>query len=149
MVLVMAGCCPKIIPSESVNVRDSIRVEVVETIREVEIRIPHPVEREVNMTPDTTSTLQTSLARSVAELRDGLLYHMLENRQDTTPSTMIPVKDTKEIIYRDREVEKVIPYPVPTPLTKWQKFRMDVGGWAIGAICLLLCVFALKKFVFK
>lgn len=27
-----------------------------------------------------------------------------------------------------------VPYPVPTPLTSWQKFKQDVGGIAIGVL---------------
>lgn len=31
-----------------------------------------------------------------------------------------------------------VPVPVEKKLTKWQKFKMDVGGWAIGAMSAVL-----------
>ena len=31
-----------------------------------------------------------------------------------------------------------VPVPVEKKLTKWQKFKMDVGGWAIGALSAVL-----------
>ena len=39
-------------------------------------------------------------------------------------------------IYVDRKVE--VPYPVEMELSKWEKVKMDVGGWAIGLLSGLL-----------
>lgn len=42
-----------------------------------------------------------------------------------------------------------MPYPVEKPLTKWQQTKMDLGGIAIGAIVVVLCiavVWLIRKF---
>lgn len=46
-----------------------------------------------------------------------------------------------------------VPVPVEKKLTRWQKFKMDVGGWAIGAMSTVLLgvigyivVWLLKKY---
>lgn len=40
--------------------------------------------------------------------------------------------------------EKKVPYPVEKELTRWQQFRLDVGGWAIGIICIGILVFVIR-----
>ena len=146
--LILSSCCKKIYQPmiELTTQKDSVRIEYKEVIREVPIEIPIPIEKLVNVTPsDTTSILQTSLAKSTAELKDGLLWHTLENRQDNKPEVIIPVKDTQRDSVSTITVEKRIPYPVPAVLTKWQKFRMDVGGWFMGATLLLVVFFIIRK----
>lgn len=44
--------------------------------------------------------------------------------------------------------EEKVPYPVEKELTRWQQFRLDVGGWAIGIICIGLLVFVIR-FIIK
>ena len=54
-------------------------------------------------------------------------------------------------LYRDRLVHDTlyvtrtdsvqVPYPVEKSLTKWQQFKMRVGGWAVGLVALsALCI---------
>lgn len=37
-----------------------------------------------------------------------------------------------------------VPYPVEKPLTKWQRWKMDLGGWAMGAAAVLAILVVLK-----
>lgn len=37
-----------------------------------------------------------------------------------------------------------VPYPVAKPLTKWQRWKMDAGGWAMGAVAVLVILFVVK-----
>lgn len=37
-----------------------------------------------------------------------------------------------------------VPYPVEKPLTKWQRWKMDFGGWAMGVAALLVILVILK-----
>ena len=37
-----------------------------------------------------------------------------------------------------------VPYPVEKPLTKWQRWKMDLGGWAMGAAAVLIVLVILK-----
>lgn len=103
------------------------------------ILVPLPPERVVITTPDTSSTLRTSVAESHAAIRGGLLHHELRNLDVPLPvpvQTKVITRDS--IVYREREVPK--PYPVevevPAPLTWWQHLRLWLGN--IMLIALLL-----------
>ena len=37
-----------------------------------------------------------------------------------------------------------VPYPVVKPLTKWQRLKMDLGGWAMGVAAVLVILVILK-----
>lgn len=37
-----------------------------------------------------------------------------------------------------------VPYPVEKPLTKWQRWKMDMGGWAMGAVAVLIILVIIK-----
>lgn len=39
-----------------------------------------------------------------------------------------------------------VPYPVEKPLTKWQQWKMDAGGWAMGVVAVLVILFVLRLF---
>ena len=58
--------------------------------------------------------------------------------------------------YRDRYVRDTayvavvdsvaVPYPVPAQLTRWQKFKQDLGGFAFGALALAIALAAFLLF---
>lgn len=37
-----------------------------------------------------------------------------------------------------------VPYPVAKPLTKWQRWKMDAGGWVMGVTAALVILVILK-----
>ena len=37
-----------------------------------------------------------------------------------------------------------VPYPVEKPLTKWQQWKMDMGGWAMGVAAVFVVLVILK-----
>ena len=37
-----------------------------------------------------------------------------------------------------------VPYPVEKPLTKWQRWKMDLGGWAMGVAAVLVILVIIK-----
>lgn len=37
-----------------------------------------------------------------------------------------------------------VPYPVEKPLTKWQQWKMDMGGWAMGVAAVLVILVIIK-----
>ena len=37
-----------------------------------------------------------------------------------------------------------VPYPVEKPLTKWQRWKMDLGGWAMGVAAMLVILVIIK-----
>lgn len=44
-----------------------------------------------------------------------------------------------------------VPYPVEKPLTKWQQWKMDAGGWAMGvaAVLVILVILKVTKIAYK
>ena len=39
-----------------------------------------------------------------------------------------------------------VPYPVEKPLTKWQRWKMDMGGLAMGVAAVLVILFVVRLF---
>lgn len=77
--------------------------------------------------PDTMSYLRNPYAESWAVWSGGRLNHSLNILPDTIPITL-----QIEAIEITRTVE--IPIEVERKLTKWEQFKMDVGGWSIGLL---------------
>lgn len=130
-VLMIAACSRKIyIPVEKT-------VTVTETVRDTVVQVQIEKEYVKNITPDTTSTVETKYARSTATYHgeSGLLEHDIENKQDS-----IPVK----VVYKDKEVIKEIPAPYPVevekkvevparmPLRWWEKIFFYAGIATVG-----------------
>lgn len=112
------------------------------------ILVPLPPDRVVITTPDTASTLRTSVAESHAAIRGGLLHHELRNLDTPLPvpvQTKVITRDS--IVYREREVPQ--PYPVevevPAPLTRWQQFRLHIANIMLIALLIAAAIWALKK----
>lgn len=67
-------------------------------------------------------------------------------------------KDKYHIVYRDRFVHDTIsinkidsiqvPYPVEKPLSKWQNLKLQVGGFAMSAIIVIILI-VVGKIVYK
>lgn len=49
-------------------------------------------------------------------------------------------KDKTDTLYVTKTDSVQVPYPVEKQLTWWQQFRIDVGGWAIGIVVILITV---------
>lgn len=49
-------------------------------------------------------------------------------------------KDKADTLYVTKTDSVQVPYPVEKQLTWWQQFRIDVGGWAIGIVVILITV---------
>lgn len=112
------------------------------------ILVPLPPDRVVITTPDTASTLRTSVAESHAAIRGGLLHHELRNLDTPLPvpvQTKVVTRDS--IVYREREVPQ--PYPVevevPAPITRWQQLRLHLANIMLIALLLAAAIWALKK----
>lgn len=105
---------------------------VTETLRDTVVEVVTPAERVVTVVPDdTVSRLSTTYATSVAEVRDGLLYHSLEQppRRDSVPAKMVLIHQVDSVPYPvEVEVEKrVIP--------QWSWWTLAVSLlWAINIL---------------
>lgn len=137
------GCCP--CRHLTTATADSTRVEVRERIVKVRdtVVVELPAERVEIITPDTTSTVQTSIATSTATVSDGVLTHSIENKTGSIRKpTEVRVEVRDSIIYRDRKTTKVV--EVERELTAWQRFRLD-GFWVLLAVGGVAVVLKLKN----
>lgn len=129
------GCSPRIV---TVAVHDTTTFTRIETVRDTVISAPLPVESALISTPDTTSTVETSLAVSTATITAGHLRHSIENRR-TALQVSAKIPKEKEIV---REVKEVpVPVEVPKPYTpRWVCW---VIAWAAVATLALIGIILL------
>ena len=53
----------------------------------------------------------------------------------------------RDTVYASRVDSIQVPYPVEKELTRWQQFRLNLGGWAIGALVILILAGAVWLFL--
>ena len=132
----------------SANAKDSTRVEIhtayIERVDTIFVRIPYEVVR--NVTLDTLSIIETSVAKSEALVSSGRLFHSLETNYGKELPVPVTVKTEvrDSIIYRDREVKVEVPVVTEKELTLWQEVRMK--WWWIPW---LIVLFAYRKTIIK
>ena len=141
----LPGCARKVyVPMEAQTV---IQTRYVERIDTVEVEVEVPAQSASNVTTDPASHLETDVAESDAWLDSlGRLHHTLANKPGKLPA-QVPVKshERDSIGWRDRPV----PYPVERELSRWEAIKMDFGGFALGAVGVVVCVaviWLIKKF---
>ena len=49
----------------------------------------------------------------------------------------------RDTVYASRVDSIQVPYPIEKQLTRWQQFRLNLGGWAIGILVILIIVGAI------
>lgn len=124
------GCCPcrnlNVSASDSTRVETKVRVEFVSDT----IFVSVPVEREKQVTTDS-SHLETFFALSDARiLSDGRLFHSLENKANKLPvEAQIRVEYRDSIVYQERLVTETLKVNELRPI---QRFAI-CGFWIIFA----------------
>lgn len=73
-----------------------------------------------------------------AQLTIDSLGNLLVKMRTQLDTVYLP---SKEVVIS--KTEKV-PYPVEKELTRWQQFRIDVGGWVIVILCIVILFFVIK-----
>lgn len=87
---------------------------------------------------EVDSTQLAALGIQIKGLKNALLIERNKLLQKMSNEKMHKV-DT--IMQRD---SIPVPYPVEKPLTKWQRWKMDAGGWAMGVLAVLVILVILK-----
>lgn len=142
-VLLIGGCSPGKHLAKTQQQQDSTRVEVRKEI----VYVPDTVYLEIpsqtaeRTTRDSTSHLENDFAESDARINsDGTLYHDLRTKpQEKEIPVEVPKERKDSIIYRNIEVEKIV--PVERELTEWQKTQMR-GFWVVLVV---LVVYVFRK----
>ena len=115
-----------------VPVKETEYVTVTETLVDTVIKWVPPVENIVNETKDTTSTVETSLAKSTATVYNGTLHHSIENKKDSIKT---------KIVYKDKIVTKIEYKEVPVPVEVEKKVVPDWCWWSLGINILVMIYF--------
>lgn len=54
-------------------------------------------------------------------------------------------KLVRDTVYRSKIDSIQVPYPVEQQLTRWEQFRLDVGGWAIVTVIIIILIVVCKQ----
>lgn len=55
-------------------------------------------------------------------------------------------KLVRDTVYMSKTDSIQVPYPVERKLTKWEQFRLDVGGWAIVTVIIIILIATLQVY---
>ena len=120
-----------------IPVKETEYVTVTETIVDTVIKWMPPIEKVDKETKDTTSTVETSLAKSTAAVSNGTLHHTIENKKDSIKT---------KIVYKDKIVERIEYKEIPVEVEVVKKV---VPGWvyySLGLNILILSFFAIRLY---
>lgn len=118
-------------------VNDTLIVSTHDTVkvhdRVVDVQVPLPIVELQNATKDSTSILVDGRYKSIAKLRNGILFHSLFTLPGAKVSGQVNVKDTTTVHYSDKQqsvnrqhnITKYV--KVKQPLSTWQKVIMFLG----------------------
>lgn len=141
----LVSCSPRVFPVQRDTVTVTNTVKVVE-YRDTILNVPVPPGEAGNsgQIRDTTDVLETSVAVSGVEIRDGDFRHWLRNKQEAfirynvkLPKVTVTTEKDSRILVRDVQyVEK--------ELSGWQRTIMG-AGYVLCALVLLYIAFKVLK----
>ena len=136
LILLLLTSCSTI---KYVPVKETEYVTVTETLVDTVIKWAPPIEKVDKETKDTTSTIETSLAKSTATVSNGTLHHTIENKKDSIKT---------KIVYKDKIVTKTEYKEVPVEVEVEKKV---VPGWVYYSLGLniLILSFFLGRLILK
>lgn len=119
MLLMLSSCSPKTVYVPTVTIR-------TDTLYRTALRVDSVIFR------DSVAVIQRGDTVYLTKYRDRFRYRECIDTvyQSATDSVRIRV-----------------PYPVERPLTQWERTKMELGGWAFGA--LIVAVVAVVWLIFK
>ena len=132
-ILLLTSCSTiKYIP-----VKETEYVTVTETLVDTVIKWVPPIEKIDKETKDTTSTVETSLAKSTATVSNGTLHHSIENKKDSIKT---------KIVYKDKIVTKTEYKEVPVEVEVEKKVVPKWCWWLLGINILVIIGFAIRLY---
>lgn len=127
---------------DSVHIKDSLITRQV-----INIRDSVAIHDSVVIIKDEQGNIKEKL---IIRYRDR--WHATQDNL-TLQRLLAHYKASNDILRATRKERIEVPIPVEKKLSRWQKFKMDVGGWAIGAMSTVLLgiigyiiVWPLKKY---
>ena len=133
IILLLTSCSTiKYIP-----VKETEYVTVTETLVDTVIKWAPPIEQVDKETKDTTSTVETSLAKSTATVSNGTLHHTIENKKDSIKT---------KIVYKDKIIKQTEYKEVPVEVEVEKKVVPSWCWWLLGINILAIIVFAIRLY---
>ena len=120
-----------------VPVKETEYVTVTETLVDTVIKWTPPIEKVDKETKDTTSTVETSLAKSTATVSNGTLHHTIENKKDSIKT---------KIVYKDKIITKTEYKEVPVEVEVVKKVVPGWCWWLLGINILAAIVFVIRLY---
>ena len=120
-----------------VPVKETEYVTVTETLVDTVIKWAPPIEKVDKETKDTTSTVETSLAKSTATVSNGTLHHTIENKKDSIKT---------KIVYKDKIVERIEYKEVTVEVEVEKKVVPGWCQWLLVINILAIIVFAIRLY---
>ena len=127
---------------DSVHIKDSLITRQV-----INIRDSVTIHDSVVIVKDEQGNIKEKL---IVRYRDR--WHATQDNL-TLQRLLAHYKASNDILRATRKERIEVPVPVEKKLSRWQKIKMDVGGWAIGAMSTVLLgvvgyivVWLLKKY---
>ena len=118
-------------------VKETEYVTVTETLVDTVIKWMPPVEKVDKETKDTTSTVETTLAKSTATVSNGTLHHTIENKKDSIKT---------KIVYKDKIVTKTEYKEVPVEVEVEKKVVPSWCWWLLGINILIAIGFVIRLY---
>ena len=120
-----------------VPVKETEYVTVTETLVDTVIKWAPPIEKIDKETKDTTSTVETSLAKSTATVSNGTLHHTIENKKDSIKT---------KIIYKDKIIKQTEYKEVPVEVEVVKKVVPSWCWWLLGINILTAIAFTIRLY---
>ena len=120
-----------------IPVKETEYVTVTETLVDTVIKWVPPIEKEDKETKDTTSTVETSLAKSTATVSNGTLHHTIENKKDSIKT---------KIVYKDKIIKQTEYKEVPVEVEVVKKVVPSWCWWLLGINILAIIVFTIRLY---
>lgn len=146
--LTCACATPRVVQDHQ---RDSVSVIIRDSVRFVDslVLVPIPQGGDKAILPDSdTSRLETDIAKSMAWVKGGQLYHMLRNKDAALIPVTIKVPERihieKEVILQAYKVTEIV--EVEKQLSKWQRFLQSLG-WTVLVGAVMWLSWKIYKFV--
>ena len=152
LLLGLCGCrTVKKSVDEKESSSDSVRIEYIEKVVKVPVTVyvEVPVEQKEKMTRDSTSHLETGFAVSDASMIwiDGVAFlrHSLANKPQKIGKTdSVSVIEKEKTVWKTRRVTYTKTVTLEKQLTRWERIRLEFGGYAMLATMVLLVMAVLR-----
>ena len=112
---------------DSVHIKDSLIIRQV-----INVRDSVAIHDSVVIIKDEQGNIKEKL---IIRYRDR--WHATQDNL-TLQRLLAHYKASNDILRATKKEYKEVPVPIEKKLSRWQKIKMDVGGWAIGAMSIFL-----------